>query len=178
MAKTYGLIVGSGWESLSGDDHGTQVDTAFGTPSANVLRWRFGSRNVLSLCRHGAGHTLPPHAINYRANILALKKLGADAIVGLNTVGVITPNVSPGTLAVPNQLLDYTWGRQQTLFDGQRGIVEHVDFSRCARNCWRPLDGPALSATMAASMRPRRDRDSRRRPKLTDSNATAPISSA
>ena len=129
MAKTYGLIVGSGWESLSGDDHGTQVDTAFGTPSANVHRLRFGNRNVLSLCRHGAGHTLPPHAINYRANILALKKLGADAIVGLNTVGVITPRVAPGTLAVPDQLLDYTWGRQQTLFDGRRGIVEHVDFT-------------------------------------------------
>ena len=129
MAKTYALIVGSGWENLSGDDHGTEVETAFGAPSANVHRLRFGKCNVLSLCRHGSGHTIPPHAINYRANIMALKKLGADAIVGLNTVGVITPRAPPGTLAVPVQLLDYTWGRQQTLFDTQRGVVEHVDFT-------------------------------------------------
>ena len=129
MDKTYALIVGSGWETLAGEDSGTQVDTEFGTPSADVHQLRFGEHCVLSLARHGDGHTIPPHAINYRANILALRKLGADAIIGLNTVGVITPHAAPGSIAIPEQLLDYTWGREQTLFDGRRGVVEHVDFT-------------------------------------------------
>ena len=129
MTSTYGLMVGSGWEALSGDDNGTPIDTAFGTPSANVHRLRFGDCQVLSLARHGDGHTIPPHRINYRANVLALKKLGADAIIGLNTVGVITPSIASGTIAVPSQLLDYTWGREQTLYDGRRGEVEHIDFT-------------------------------------------------
>lgn len=129
MTSTYGLMVGSGWETLSGDDNGTPIDTAFGTPSANVHRLRFGDCQVLSLARHGDGHTIPPHRINYRANVLALKKLGADAIIGLNTVGVITPSIASGTIAVPSQLLDYTWGREQTLYDGRRGEVEHIDFT-------------------------------------------------
>ena len=127
MDKTYALIVGSGWETLAGEDSGTRVDTEFGTPSADVHRLRFGEHRVLSLARHGDGHTIPPHAINYRANILALRKLGADAIIGLNTVGVITPHA--GSIAIPEQLLDYTGGREQTLFDGRRGVVEHVDFT-------------------------------------------------
>jgi 5'-methylthioinosine phosphorylase len=129
MAKTYGLMVGSGWEGLAGDDTGTEVTTAFGAPSARVHRLRFGIHNVLTLARHGAGHSFPPHAINYRANVMALKKLGAEAIIGLNTVGIITTVIEPGGLAIPDQLIDYTWGREQTLFDGRRGIVEHVDFT-------------------------------------------------
>jgi purine nucleoside phosphorylase len=129
MEKTYALIVGSGWETLAGEDSGTEVDTEFGAPSANVHRLRFGESRVLTIARHGDGHTIPPHAINYRANILALRKLGADAIIGLNTVGVITPRVAPGSIAIPEQLLDYTWGREQTLFDGSRGVVEHIEFT-------------------------------------------------
>jgi purine nucleoside phosphorylase len=129
MAKTYGLMVGSGWEGLAGDDTGTEVSTAFGAPSARVHRLKFNGHNVLSLARHGAGHTFPPHAINYRANVLALKKLGAEAIIGLNTVGVITTVIEPGGLAIPDQLIDYTWGREHTLFDGRRGLVEHIDFT-------------------------------------------------
>ena len=129
MEKTYALMVGSGWEALAGEDSGTRVHTEYGTPSASVHRLRFGDRRILMLARHGDGHTIPPHAINYRANVLALKKLGADAIIGLNTVGVITSKVAPGRIAVPDQLLDYTWGREQTVFDGRRGVVEHVDFT-------------------------------------------------
>lgn len=129
MAMTYALIAGSGWETLAGEDSGTPVDTEYGAPSANVHWLRFGNCRVLSIARHGDGHTIPPHAINYRANILALKKLGAHAIIGLNTVGVITPGVRPGHIAVPAQLLDYTWGREHTLFDGRRGVVEHIDFT-------------------------------------------------
>lgn len=130
MAATYGLMIGSGWERLVGDDSGSEVSTAFGQPSARVHRLRFGDQAVLTLARHGDGHTMPPHTINYRANVLALKKLGADSIIALNTVGVITTVVEPGGIAIPDQLIDYTWGRAQTLFDGGRGLVEHIDFTQ------------------------------------------------
>ncbi len=126
---TYALIIGSGWESLVRGDSGTTVETAYGLPSAPVHRLRLGQHDVLSLARHGEGHTLPPHRINYRANVVALKKLGADAIVALNTVGVVSDLRESGQVAVPDQLLDYTWGREHTIYDGHRGEVVHVDFT-------------------------------------------------
>ena len=129
MDKTYALIVGSGWQDLTGDDAGREVETAYGAPSAHVHWLKFGDVCVLSLARHGDGHMIPPHTINYRANILALKKLGATAIIGLNTVGVITPEVEPGRIAVPDQLLDYTWGREHTLHGSRHGHVEHIEFT-------------------------------------------------
>ena len=105
------------------------MTTACGVPSARVHRLEIAGHTVLSLARHGDGHTIPPHAINYRANVLALKGLGASAIIGLNTVGVITSIAAPGQIAVPDQLIDYTWGRAHTLFDGQQGDVQHIDFT-------------------------------------------------
>jgi purine nucleoside phosphorylase len=129
MAGTYGMLIGSGWETLAGDDRGSLVETAYGAPSAYVHQLQIGGQKVLSIARHGEGHSIAPHAINYRANILALKKMGADAVIGLNTVGVITDLVAPGTIAIPNQLIDYTWGRAHTLFDSPRTGVEHIDFT-------------------------------------------------
>jgi 5'-methylthioinosine phosphorylase len=129
MTKTFGLIIGSGWEHLPGKDPGAEVGTAYGKPSAPVHRLQFGKRHVLTLARHGEGHSLPPHVINYRANVVALKVLGADAVIGLNTVGVITGLREPGQIAIPDQLLDYTWGREHTIYDGRRGKVEHIDFT-------------------------------------------------
>ena len=129
MAATYALITGSGWEDLAEGDPGSEVETAYGMPSAPVHRLHIGDHHVLSIARHGEGHALPPHIINYRANVVALKILGATAIIALNTVGVITSVRQPGQIAVPDQLLDYTWGREQTIFDGRRGIVNHVDFT-------------------------------------------------
>lgn len=125
----YGLIIGSGWQNLVQGDAGTEVDTAYGKPSAPVHLSRFGEQSVLSLERHGEGHTLPPHAINYRANILALKELGVDAIIALNTVGVVSQVRKSGEIAVPDQLLDYTWGREHSTFDGSGGEVGHIDFT-------------------------------------------------
>lgn len=146
MAGTYGLLIGSGWETLAGDDRGTLVETAYGTPSARVHQIRISGQQVLSIVRHGAGHTLAPHAINYRANIVALRTLGADAIIGLNTVGVITPHVAPGKIAIPDQLLDYTWGREHTLFDGRGGVVEHIDFTE-------PFNGALREQLLQAAAR-------------------------
>jgi len=129
MALNYALIIGSGWDNLAGDSSGAEVETAWGVPSAPVHRLCFGDCNVLTLARHGEGHTLPPHKINYRANIVALKKLGADSIIALNTVGVLSDVSDSGQIAVPDQLLDYTWGREHTIYDGRRGVVEHIDFT-------------------------------------------------
>jgi len=129
MTATYGLLLGSGWEGLSKGDTGTEVETAYGMPSAPLHRLRFGEQRILSLARHGEGHTVPPHRINYRANILALKKLGVDAVIALNTVGVVSAVRQSGELAVPDQLLDYTWGREHTIYDGRRGVVGHIDFT-------------------------------------------------
>ena len=129
MATNFGLIIGSGWDRFADADSGSRVDTSCGAPSSKVHRVRIGEQTVLTLARHGEGHTIPPHAINYRANILALKMLGADAIVGLNTVGVITEDVAPGGIAVPDQVIDYTWGRGHTLYDDTHGAFEHVDFT-------------------------------------------------
>ncbi len=129
MTSSFALIIGSGWEKLAGNDKGTEVETAWGVPSAPVHRLCFGDCNIMTLARHGEGHTLPPHTINYRANIVALKKLGADAIIALNTVGVLSDVRESGQIAIPDQLLDYTWGREHTIYDGRRGIVDHIDFT-------------------------------------------------
>ncbi len=129
MASTYALIIGSGWNILAGEDSGTEVQTAWGVPSAPVHRLCFADCQVLSIARHGEGHTLPPHKINYRANVVALKKMGAESIIALNTVGVVSSVRDSGQIAVPDQLLDYTWGREHTLYDGRRGVVEHIDFT-------------------------------------------------
>jgi 5'-methylthioinosine phosphorylase len=137
MPDTYALMVGSGWDGVDGGEPGVEVTTRFGAPSGPVYRQEFGGHEVLALARHGEGHALPPHRINYRANILALKDLGASAIIALNTVGVITTVAAPGEIALPGQLIDYTWGREQTLFDGHRGEVEHIDFTEPFTPCLR-----------------------------------------
>ena len=129
MSRKYALIIGSGWQQLVPQGSGTEVETAWGLPSGPVHRVCFGTTEVMSLARHGDGHSLPPHVINYRANVVALKKLGADAIIALNTVGVVTDVREPGQIAVPDQVLDYTWGRDHTIYDGRRALVEHIDFT-------------------------------------------------
>ena len=129
MTSRYALIIGSGWEKLTEGDTGAEVETAFGMPSAPIHRLLFGAHRVLSVARHGDGHSLAPHLINYRANVLALKKSGAEAIIALNTVGVITDVCPPGQIALPDQVIDYTWGREHTIYDARRGVVTHIDFT-------------------------------------------------
>lgn len=125
----YALIVGSGFPVESRDNGGLTVDTRFGEPSAPIHEVLFHGCTVLSLARHGDAHTIPPHAINYRANLSALQQSGADRVVALNTVGVISKLRQPGEIAIPGQIIDYTWGRAHTIFDGADGVVEHIDFS-------------------------------------------------
>ena len=111
-----------------------ELDTRWGKPSAPVVRGRLAGADVLFLPRHGDPHVLLPHQVNYRANIDALRQAGASAIVAVNAVGGITKPAASGVLVVPDQIIDYTWGRESTFFDGADGPVVHVDFS------W-PFDG-------------------------------------
>ena len=129
MPTKHALIIGSGFEDTLRGKDATEVDTRYGAPSAPVRRLSLGSSDVLSLARHGDAHSIPPHAINYRANLAALQAAGATSVIALNTVGVITDVRDPGEIAVPDQLLDYTWGREHTIFDGRDGVVEHLDFT-------------------------------------------------
>ena len=101
------------------------VATRFGEATCHI--GTLGDKEVVFLHRHGAGHTLPPHRINYRANVLAMKRLGVTAVLATAAVGTLQPTVPPGTLLVPDQLLDWTRQRPLTLFDGDGAPVVHVD---------------------------------------------------
>ncbi len=101
------------------------VNTPFGTPSSPVVRGRMANQDILFLSRHGAGHQHLPHEVNYRANIFALKAMGATQIIGISAVGSLDEAIAPGQLAVPMQYFDWTRGRrEQTFFGG--GIAVHV----------------------------------------------------
>ncbi len=102
--------------------------TPYGHPSGPVRVGRLGGHRVAFLARHGEGHSVPPHLINYRANLSALKSLGATRVLALNTVGGITGAFGPGVLGCPDQLIDYTWGRISTLCEEPGSEVLHVDF--------------------------------------------------
>lgn len=104
------------------------LNTRYGKPSGPVRMARIGSVNVAFLARHGEGHALPPHQINYRANLQALRDLGARRVLAINTVGGIGPAYGPRVLAVPDQIIDYTWGRISTLCEEPGSPVLHVDF--------------------------------------------------
>ena len=102
--------------------------TAYGMPSGPIRLAEIEGRRVAFLARHGEAHSLPPHRVNYRANLMALRQLGARRIVAINTVGGITGDYGPRVLAVPDQLIDYTWGRISTFCEEQGSEVLHVDF--------------------------------------------------
>ncbi len=109
------------------------VQTRFGTPSGPVRVGTLQGARVAFLARHGEGHSVAPHLINYRANLAALEALGASAVLAINTVGGIGERFGPRVLACPEQLIDYTWGRVSTLWepDAQGAMVDgplHVDF--------------------------------------------------
>lgn len=125
------IIGGSGFSDFAALDEvvSQPMETPYGETSAALARGQLAGVDVLFLPRHGASHHLPPHRINYRANLWALRAAGADAVVGLAAVGGITPDFGPLTLAVPHDLIDYTHGRAHTLYDGEGAGVDHVDMS-------------------------------------------------
>jgi 5'-methylthioinosine phosphorylase len=105
-----------------------QPVTRYGALSGPIRVGRLAGRRVAFLARHGEGHSVPPHKVNYRANLAALQSLGATRVLALNTVGGIGEGFGPRALACPDQLIDYTWGRISTLCEDEGTDVLHVDF--------------------------------------------------
>lgn len=122
------MIGGSGFYSWLEGAREVPVTTPFGPPSDPPVIGEVAGRRVAFLPRHGRDHRFPPHRVNYRANLWQLKSLGARRVLAINTVGGITEGFGPRVLACPDQLIDYTWGRPSSFWDGEGGEVLHVDF--------------------------------------------------
>ena len=154
-----------------------EVDTRFGKPSGPIRIGTLLGQRVAFLARHGEGHSVPPHLINYRANLAALQDIGATRVLALNTVGGIGDDFGPRVLACPDQLIDYTWGRVSTICEEPGSEVVHVDFgdpyttmlrhkiiaaarvtgvSLMSSGCYGATQGPRLE-TKAEIARMRRD---------------------
>ena len=126
-AAEIGIIGGSGFYSFLTDPELVTVDTPFGEPSAPVAIGRLSGRSVAFLPRHGTAHQFPPHRVNYRANLWALRAVGVRQVIAPSAVGSLRPGLGPGTVVVPDQVVDRTWGRPHTVYDGT-GAVVHVSF--------------------------------------------------
>lgn len=105
------------------------VRTPYGDPSGPLTFGEVGGKPVVFIARHGYGHTIPPHLINYRANIWALADQKVTRIVAIASVGGIRADMGPGVLTLPDQIIDYTWGRKQTMYEGGLHPVTHIDFT-------------------------------------------------
>lgn len=126
-----GIIGGTGMAQLAGleVEREETPSTPWGEPSAPLLRGRFAGIPVVFLARHGRDHDIAPHAVNYRANVWALRDAGVRRVIAVNAVGGISADCAPGTLVVPDQLIDYSWGRAHSYCDGVGMPLEHVDFT-------------------------------------------------
>ncbi len=133
-----GLIGGPGFDRWVGDAPILDsVETPYGEPSGPLLQVPGTHHDFLFLPRHGPDHSIAPHRVNYRANIDALHRAGVEAILTVNAVGSLDRSLPPGSLALPDQLIDYTWGRAHTFLDGNREPLEHVEFAEPFSHDWR-----------------------------------------
>ena len=130
MTIDLAVIGGTGLYKLAALDDAQAIDgdTIYGAPSGPVRVGRMAGRSVAFLARHGEGHSVPPHQVNYRANLRRLADLGATRILAINAVGGITDHYGPRVVGVPDQLIDYTWGRVSTICEEPGTPVLHVDF--------------------------------------------------
>ena len=141
------IIGGTGLYDLPGLQLTDRLSTPtpFGSPSGDIARGRLHDHEILFLARHGAGHRLLPHEVNYRANVFALKRAGATMLLGFSAVGSLALEVAPGTLAMPEQYVDWTrGGRDRSFFGG--GVAAHVSTAR-------PVSAALVGAVQAAAQR-------------------------
>ncbi len=126
------IIGGSGLSELDGLKQVTtqSVTTPYGPPSATITKGKLHGKTIFFLPRHGTDHTLAPHKINYRANIHALSQFEVSAIIAVAAVGGIAQDCVPGMLCVPDQIIDYTYGREQSFFSENFSAVQHIDFTK------------------------------------------------
>jgi len=141
---TLALIGGTGLNQFGGEAASLQIDTPYGPPAGDIQVVATEPLRILFLPRHGSPHRFPPHCVNYRANLWALKEAGADYVLGVYAVGGMGGSYSPGTLAAPDQLIDYTWGRAHSYSDSADVPLQHVDFT------W-PFEGALRQHLLAAA---------------------------
>jgi 5'-methylthioadenosine phosphorylase len=141
------IIGGTGLYELPGLNIRERITTTtpFGTPSGDILRGRLRDKDVLFLARHGNGHRLLPHEVNYRANVFALKQAGATMLLGFSAVGSLALEIRPGDLAMPEQYIDWTRGQRDRTFFGS-GVAAHVSTAK-------PVSSALVGATVAAAER-------------------------
>lgn len=120
------------------------VRTPYGEPSGALTFGQLCEHPVVFLARHGYGHTIPPHRVNYQANLWALKEAGVEIIISVASVGGIRADMCPGTLVVPDQIIDYTWGRKSSFHEGTDEPVVHIDFTE-------PYDAAVRRRILAAA---------------------------
>ena len=146
------IIGGSGLTQLANLEVGRRkvARTPYGEPSGALTFGRIGKGDVVFLARHGYGHTIAPHEVNYRANLWAIRQAGAEAVVSVASVGGIRNDIWPGTIVLPHQVIDYTWGRPSTFFEGPGAPVNHIDFTEPYS---RELRARLMSAAASAGER-------------------------
>lgn len=125
------IIGGTGLTQLANLEitHRQVMRTPYGEPSGAITFGLLRQHEVMFIARHGYGHTIPPHEVNYRANLWALQDQGARRVLSVAAVGGIRADLVPGVLVVPDQIIDYTHGREFTYFDGRDRSVTHIDFT-------------------------------------------------
>lgn len=125
------IIGGSGLSRLAGMEglRSEPVETPYGSPSGPLTRGMLNGQEIAFLARHGSAHSIAPHQINYCANLWMLKESGVTDVVAVAAVGGIRSEYGPGVLVVPHQIIDYTWGRRSTFFEGPGTNVTHIDFT-------------------------------------------------
>ena len=162
----FAIIGGSGLAKLAELESTRRqvVRTPYGDPSGPLTFGRLDGVELVFLARHGYGHTFAPHEVNYRANVWALKQAGVDGVVSVATVGGIRPDLGPGMLVLPDQIIDYTSGRSVTFFEGPDQPVTHIDFTfpydeslrqRLARAAVESGEALVMGATYGCAQGPR-----------------------
>ena len=131
MNPTIAIIGGTGLATLDTLKiiHQETRSTPYGEPSSPLVYGELGGKTIVFLARHGQHHTLPPHKINYRANLWVLHRIGVKQVIAVAAVGGIRADMDPGALAFPDQIIDYTWGRPCTFFEDRLTRVTHIDFT-------------------------------------------------
>ena len=129
--KTTAIIGGSGLTQIESIKiiAKKHYQTPYGSPSSACTIGEFSGQKIVFLARHGDPHSIAPHKINYRANMWALKEAGAEQIVAVAAVGGITPEMYPARIAIPEQIIDYSYGREHTYFASDSAPVDHIDFT-------------------------------------------------
>ena len=141
---TLALLGGTGLTELQESARTLDIDTPYGLPSAPIRVVHETPLRLLFLPRHGNPHRFPPHRVNYRANLWALREAGAERVLAVYAVGGLHEPYRPGALAAADQLIDYSWGREHTYSDSEHQPLVHVDFTR-------PFDGPLRRALLRAA---------------------------